>query len=283
MLRNQFVDGLYFWSTFDKELVTEAMNYQPEGDEVIIVTYPKSGTTLMQNIVFLLKNKGIYPETFFLDDHVPFLEVNGTSCLQRLSHPRLMKIHLPFDKVNMSNTAKYIFVCRNPFDCCVSFYHHAKMLKDVYAFEGDFDEFFSRFMTGKVDYGDYFDHLNSWIKVKHHPNILFLVYEEVIKDLRGAVKKVGSFLGGEFLDSSRDEGILDLVVSKSSVSSMRAMDKSFQPAPVQGATFIRKGVKGDYRSMMREEQVREMREKFINRCSASGAIDLWRDENFTPM
>ena len=279
MSRDRYINGLYFWSTFDEDNVINAMNYQPLDDDVIVVTYSKSGTTLMQNLVYLLKNKGEYADNFLLRDHFPFIEQQGTECLENLPRPRLVKTHLPYDKLVFSTEAKYIFVCRNPFDCCCSYYYHAKMLTRGYDFYGDFDEFFQRFMEEKVDFGDYFDHLNGWIKEKNRTNILSLTYEEIIKDLKSTVKNVGQFLGDQFLENANDIHILEKVVEKCSLSSMKAMDAAFHPVPMAtGSNFIRKGVKGGYRTTMNKEQIEELHKKFIEKCSSTGATDLWKTE-----
>ena len=276
--------NLYFNSSFKDDKVLEAMNYMPQDEDIIINTYPKSGTTLLQNIVFLLKNEGEYPINFKLYDHVPFIDFQGVECLEKHTRPRLIKSHLPFDKMMFNKNAKYIFVCRNPFDCCASYYHHTKMFTAAHNFYGNFDEYFDVFVEGKVNYGNYFDHLNGWFKERNRPNILFLTYEEVIKDLRGTVKSVGEFSGGAILKNSKDDSIVGKVVEKCSVSSMRAMEGHgafYPPVPVaEGSNFIRRGVKGDYASIMSKKQVEKLNKIFQKKCGGSGANDIWENEAF---
>ena len=280
MVRDKYVNGLYFWAPFKDSNILEAMNYKPLDEDIFIATYPKSGTTLMQNLVFLLKNKGEYPINFNLRDYVPFIDIEGLKCLEKLSRPRLLKTHLPFDKMVFNENAKYIFICRNPFDVCNSFYYHKKMMPAAYDFHGSFDEFFNRFIEGKVDFGNYFDHLNGWFTERNRENILFLTYEGLIEDLRGAVKRIGSFLGGEFLKNSNEDAIVDSVVQKCSISSMKAMEKSFQPDIVkQGSSFIRKGVKGDYTTIMSKEQIDTLSKLFNEKCGDSGANKIWKDKS----
>ncbi|KAL1414125.1 hypothetical protein MTO96_000944 [Rhipicephalus appendiculatus] len=103
--------------------------------------------------------------------------------------------HLPFDKLTFSRQAKYIYVARNPYDCCVSFYYFAKGLTPKTCEDVSFEKFLEMFLKGKTLYGDYFDHLLSWYNRGHLNNLLFLTYEDLKKDTRSAVLRVAEFLG----------------------------------------------------------------------------------------
>ena len=277
MDRDKYVNGLYFWSCVEDAKVLESMNYLPMDDDVIIVTYPKSGTTLVQNLVYLLKNKGEYPINFKLADHVPFLDLKGVECLQNLPRPKLIKTHLPFAKIVFNERAKYIFVCRNPFDCCVSYFHHTKGLKVYYDWEeGTFDEFFELFITGDKDYGDYFDHLNSWFSRKDKSNILFVTYEDMIEDIKTVIRNVGDFLGGQFQETAKDQQLLDQVVEKVSFKSMKMKEECF-PRFQDGMSgaFLRKGVVGDYKNYFSRDQQQALSEKFREKCSHLPVYEKW--------
>ncbi|KAL3257038.1 hypothetical protein MRX96_046545 [Rhipicephalus microplus] len=60
----------------------------------------------------------------------------------------LFATHLPLRKDSMNQDAKYVYVARNPWDMCVSDFHHTSSL-DVYRFRsGTFEEFFDAFLEG---------------------------------------------------------------------------------------------------------------------------------------
>jgi hypothetical protein len=44
---------------------------------------------------------------------------------------------------------------------------------------------------------DYFQHLLSWWPKRNDPNVLFLLYEDMLDDLESAVRAVASFMGIE--------------------------------------------------------------------------------------
>ncbi|KAH7962868.1 hypothetical protein HPB52_018403 [Rhipicephalus sanguineus] len=119
----------------------------------------------------------------------------GAEGARRLKRPVPIKTHLPFHKQPHSAGAKYIYVTRNPYDCCVSYYHHCKGLPWYRFTDGSFDDFVDAFVRGKATYGDYFDHLLSWYDHRNDPNVLFLTYEDLKKDAPVSVLKIADFLG----------------------------------------------------------------------------------------
>ena len=281
----QVVDGFIVPGGFpDAGNVRSAMKYKPQDDDMFIVTYPKSGTTWMQMILLLLKHEGVLPEqfTFFqlIHDHIPFIDMFGASVVEKLDRPRMMKSHLPFNFIPWNDNAKYIFVCRNPFDVCVSLYYHTEGFPGAYNFkDGSFDVFFEEYLKGEVDCGCYFHHLRSYWDQRGRDNILFLTYEKMKENTRDVIREVAEFLGGQYLENVNKEGILDKVLENSSISSMReAINPSVNAlGRAEGsAEFVRKGVIGDYKNMFSEEQERRLTEKFRLTCADCDAIDLWK-------
>ena len=113
-----------------------------------------------------------------------------------MAPPRLVKTHLPRGLTPFAPGARYIYVARNPFDCVVSFYHHTRGFPQHYDFStGTFADFFECFMSGEVDFGDYFEHLLSWLALAGTANLLFVTYEDMKADVRAAIGTIARFLG----------------------------------------------------------------------------------------
>lgn len=74
----------------------------------------------------------------------------------------------------MNTEAKYIFVARNPKDCLTSYYFHNRNFKIYNWADGDFDVFFELFASGQLAFGDYYDHLLSWLPHINDPNVFFI-------------------------------------------------------------------------------------------------------------
>ncbi|CAF1263662.1 unnamed protein product [Rotaria sp. Silwood1] len=217
----------------------------------MICTYPKCGTTWMQNIVHLLLHNGEpFAAGCTLDDEMLFLEYDSRVSSSDLS---ILKTHLPLNMLSWSEQAKYIVIARNPKDCCVSFFHHTRGYVDYYDYaHGTFDDYFPRFLNGQVDFGSFFDHFASWEPRFNDPNVFFCTYEEMICDIKDIVLRLAMFL-----DVKLGDNLLEKVIQHSSFKSMRKDEKVFTgESPKDTFRFIRKGEIGDWHNYFNEEQSR---------------------------
>lgn len=178
----RYVDGLWMHKFFHETILRGVFSYQPHPDNLFVVTYPKSGTTWIQPLVFSILNKGDPPKTrveFSLAS--PFLELMGVEVAEEMPRPGVLKTHLPFDRVPYSDNAKYIYVARNPYDICVSFYYHMKGFTPKTAKDFSFARFHELFVSDKLSWGPYFAHLHASYSQRDRPNVLFFTYEQARK------------------------------------------------------------------------------------------------------
>ncbi|XP_053808435.1 LOW QUALITY PROTEIN: sulfotransferase 2B1-like [Vidua chalybeata] len=235
-----------------------AFTFRPT--DVLIATYPKSGTTWMQEILTLLFSLGDArpAKTIPNWERAPWLEqIYCREALRDTETPRLLTTHLPAHVLAPAlqrSKAKVIYVARNPKDVAVSFYHFhhlAKFLPDP----SSFDAFLTQFLEGTVHYGSWFDHVKGWLGQRHLLDILYVTYEELHQDLRGTAQRLSSFLGCPLAP-----GTLAALEQHCSFSAMRdnAMaNYSLIPAEIMDHSqgrFMRKGVVGDWRSHFSPEQ-----------------------------
>ena len=75
---------------------------------------------------------------------------------ENMPSPRIIKTHLPLEMLSpdLLDTCKVIFVCRNPKDVCVSFFHHQRNISG-YNYLGDFKQLAEMFKEGTTHYGSY--------------------------------------------------------------------------------------------------------------------------------
>uniref|UniRef100_A0A1S4LGF3 Sulfotransferase domain-containing protein n=2 Tax=Ixodes scapularis TaxID=6945 RepID=A0A1S4LGF3_IXOSC len=126
---------------------------------------------------------------------VPILELNSRETVART---RLLRTHLPMNRMRFSDEAKYVYVARNPWDCCVSDFHVTKDFP-VFEFEkGKFEDFLDAFLRGQAGFGDYFDHVVSGYARKDCLNVLFLTYEEIQKNKTDVILRLANFLGDAY-------------------------------------------------------------------------------------
>ncbi|XP_067135302.1 sulfotransferase ssu-1-like [Centruroides vittatus] len=274
-------DGYILPGSFPLESYYSGLKYPAEDGDIFISTYPKCGTTWCQYILFLLWNDGKpIEEGQSIHDFAPHLEEKGAEFVMKMAKPRIIKIHLPFYLTPYNSKSKYIYIARNPKDCCVSFYHHTRGFPKHYNFQnGTFDDYFELFITGQVDSGDYFDNLLSWYSHKDDDNILFLLYEDIKSDPESNIRKIGYFLEGKFASSVDNNDILEKVVKNSHISAMKATHKTAWSSerPKNMPDFLRKGEVGDWKNYMSEDQTRRMDERFREKLGKSEARYLWKE------
>ncbi|XP_064484595.1 sulfotransferase 1E1-like [Ornithodoros turicata] len=305
------VDGLFVPKLFPAESIREALAYEPRPDDVFIVAYPKCGTTWMQHIVYHIFSKGTPsedPEEF--QSKTPFFEMKGQEGVENLPRPAAIKTHLPFNKQPYSAEAKYVYITRNPYDCCVSFFYHVRMILTLHYENGSFDDFFEKFLKGEVPFGNYFDYLLSWYPHRDDPNVLFLTYEELKRDVRSSIQKIADFLGDEYGEVlRRDPSALERIVDLTSFENMqkvvnpimRDFGRRFRGIPVEAmplwtqrmirscgeeilkpsqGDFVRKGKVGGWRDHFTPVQAERMKEWIKKSTAGSDVMDLWKDINF---
>ena len=159
--------------------------------------------------------------------------------------PRLIKSHLPLSMLNpnLLDTCKVVYVSRHPMDVCVSYFYHTDLMGSN-KFKGDIEAFAHRFMNGQIEYGDYWGHLkDAWVK-KDHPNLKFLWYEDLKKNLMGVTRDLSKFLG-RHLTELKILQIDDFLY----IENYREFRSKFPKNDSHGARkFFRKGIVGDWRN-----------------------------------
>ncbi|XP_070498419.1 luciferin sulfotransferase-like [Chironomus tepperi] len=182
-------------------------------DDVWVVTYPKCGTTWTQEMIWMLNNNLDYETAskIVLEQRYPFLEVSSilkgyptdkVEICKNLTRPRHIKSHLPYfllpDQL-WTVKPKIIYVVRNPKDTALSWYYHHKHL---HGYTGTKEELMEAFVKDLMLYSPMNDHILDFWKIRNAPNILFLYYEDMKRNLDQEVKKAMKFLNKNY---SQDE------------------------------------------------------------------------------
>lgn len=302
------IRGLPMAKVFPDVNVRSAMDYQPRESDVIIVTYPKCGTTWAQYIVSNIITKGNTPNDpgeFML--HSPFIDLFGAEFAMNPARKGPIITHLPITVFPYTEQAKYIYITRNPYDCCVSKYHFLKGITPKAYEDVSFESFVKKFVSGRLLYGDYFDHLFPWYDLRNEANVLFFTYEELKTDTKQCIFKIAKFLGEDHIRALREDDVfLQRVVEATSLSNMKVVfnyspyervkrmlelppEKSlklaevFKKAPVtnkemhEGCGYVRKGIVGDWKSHFTPELIEITKAWIDKKTKGSDIMDLWKD------
>ncbi|KAG0416261.1 hypothetical protein HPB47_006566 [Ixodes persulcatus] len=195
----QFVDGIRHSPLVPPAMARKALVYRPGDGDIIVVTYPKSGTHWTLHIIQLILGRGQGATSFpDLIRRSPHLENHGPEALEGLPLPKMVVTHQKLLLQNFNDRAKYVYIARNPWDTCVSLYHFMRGITEFQFEDGTFDDFFEAFVTGDLCYGDYFDHVLHGYARKDDPNVFFFTYEQLKADTPGVILKLAYFLGEEY-------------------------------------------------------------------------------------
>ncbi|XP_065655978.1 sulfotransferase 1B1 isoform X1 [Hydra vulgaris] len=268
------------------DFVENAISYQATCTDTFIVGYPRAGSSWISYIIYLLKNEGEpIHSSERLWEEIPEIGM-GRHVAQRFGkyfvqlaemvpHPRILRTHLPYDKVPIHPKAKCIYISRNPFDTAVSLFHEVRSINE---FSGSFNDFFTYFLHGQTDYNDYFDHHKSWYQRKFEQTVLWVTYEDLMTYPRAIIKQIADYMGGVYQRSANDEFIMKKIINNSSFKEMREKESLLvqkNPNRINDFSFFRKGQIHDFENFFNEEQVKKLTEKFLAQFKGSKLLNSW--------
>lgn len=104
-------------------------------------------------------------------------------------------------------------------------------------------------------YWSHFYHLNSWWEHRHLPNILFVHYTDMLKDLDGEMRRISTWL-----DIEVDEQVWPSLVDSATFDTMKRHHKDTAPAVTHGIwkdpkNFFHQGKNGRWKDVLTDEDL----------------------------
>ncbi|XP_022120487.2 sulfotransferase 1B1 [Pieris rapae] len=290
--------GYVFPENFQHAAV-DIYNMEVRPSDVFVASFPRSGTTWTQDMVWLIVSNLDYERAlkvplteryafleFFSnfddelkkklfdakkDDEAKLKELEliltpATEILETTPSPRFIKTHLPLSLMpRKALEAKVVYVARDPRDAIVSLYHLVNSMRFM-NLDGDFKAFWKTVLNNSQPWTPYFDHVKEAWEMRHHPNMLFLFYEDMRKDLPSVVRRVSHFFGKKYNEEEIarlcDHLSFENFKKNPSVNYDLMKELGFMYADKD---FIRKGKSGGWRDYFDEEMTAE--------------ADKWIEEN----
>ncbi|XP_026330043.1 estrogen sulfotransferase-like [Hyposmocoma kahamanoa] len=280
--------GYFFPKRYEEE-AANIYNFQLRPDDTFVITYPRSGTTWTQELVWLVANDLDYAKAKenVLIERFPYLEFSTIvshesikrhvkeykhdkqmveeskemckphyADFTKLPSPRFFKSHMPISLLppSLLDTCKVVFVARDPRDVAVSFYHLCRLFKLI-GYSGDLKTFWNYFIKGLVHFTPYFEVIKEAWANRNHPNMLFLFYEELSKDLPATIRRVCQFLGKQYSEDQIAKLCEHLHIDNFKINASVNEDvfKAVKFADEKEEPFIRRGKVGGWRDYFDEE------------------------------
>jgi len=204
----------------------------PSDNDVILTTFPKSGSTWVSYLLYQIKS---YCSDEFDDiknvvvDITPGHWKPGRQAFAEKQDflPRTFKTHGSYRLAPKG--AKYIYVGREPKDIFWSLYqfiHDLLSLEEPVPVDQFYREYFiERFGTGH-DIGNVWDHIIGWYSIFNTDKMLWLHYEDLVESTRASLEKIIKHMG-----VSLDPDQFSLLLDHSRMDHMRSIASKIDPSP----------------------------------------------------
>ncbi|KAH8071252.1 sulfotransferase [Aureococcus anophagefferens] len=246
--------------------------------DVFVCTYPKCGTTWMQQIVLLLlhggdatkvkphpprssrrrpgprsatcarsASAGPAPTSTRAACGRPTTRPTRTGRTRGASSRRTRRgASSPVADANLDPKAKIVYIARNPKDVCCSLYAHASALPP-FEYAGDFDHCVGNFVEGKVEHGSWKDHHVDWyVHAQRDERVYYVHFEALKADPRAEIAKLAAFLLDLPGPGDVPPALLDAVAAGSDFKAMKAAAAKAGDGSAEATSRFRSGGAGKW-------------------------------------
>ena len=240
-------------------------------NDIVISTYAKSGTTWVQQILSQLIFNGqeglpVAEISPWLDMRIPPKEVKLAE-VERQTHRRFLKTHLPVDALVFSPQAKYIYIGRDGRDVVWSMYNHHANANHLWyqalnetpgrvgppieqpreTVKAYFDDWLQQ---DGHPFWPFWENVRSWWAIRDLPNVLFIHFAKLKADMPGEIRRIADFIGTP-IDEERWPSILEhcsFAYMKANATASVPLGGAFWDGGAE--TFVHKGTNGRWRDTL---------------------------------
>ncbi|THD23764.1 Aryl sulfotransferase [Fasciola hepatica] len=286
------------WVSWTSEQIIRRVEdqFQFWPSDVILSGYPKSGNTLLSEMVSLLvRSQGqkskwaetlkwahsypIFNRVVFIEEIYQWIYPSCTQITKPMDYLeqwttegsqlpcRLIKTHLPADSIKcaldrVDQSPRIVYVYRNPKDVCVSMFHFYRGAQEYGPFAGDWDEFLHMWLDGWIAAGNWCSVVPEWLKfsrlcTRPGNRILCLSYESLVREPMKCVQRLHRFLNPH---QPLDPEVSEAICEHTSFERMRKNPQTnYENVDgfVSDFEFMRRGEIGDWKRWFTAEQSNE--------------------------
>lgn len=246
------------------------MQFGERDDDVYIVSFPKSGTTLMQMMLYQMTTDGRmdFEHIYEVSPWIRNASLKKEPVPQ-LPSPRIIKSHDDYDFFKSRPKGRFIFVYRNGMDTAISYYHQQRNYNNP---DELLDDHIKKFF--KLSAKGWFRFCQAWFKNKKNFPILYIRYENLLNDKMTEIRKIA-----DFLNLTLNDETIQRTLERSSFDFMKKHESKFGEQPPEKKKkvydqFIRSGKTGEGKAQFSPEQEKE----FNNLYEKS--VKRWEEEAF---
>lgn len=268
--------------------------YRPRAGDVIVCTYPKCGTTWVQQIVVSLIHQE--PHVDGVTRIAPWFDARNAGPVDEMMaqldaqpHRRSIKAHQGINAMPLYDEVKYINVGRSGPDVALSYHHHLmgmtqraaerfdqiglsdpRLNAPVPRPAADAAEFFRDWLDPAAlgfMASEYFAIARSFWAERALPNVLMVHYNDLKADLDGEMKRIAAFL-----EIETPAALWPKLVEAATFDAMQERGEKIHPNVVnfEGGKlrFFNKGTNERWRGLFRDEDVAFYQQRLATETSA---------------
>ncbi|XP_060556050.1 amine sulfotransferase-like [Ruditapes philippinarum] len=273
--------GILMWQCEAEEFET----METRADDIWICTFPRSGTTMTIQLVYLIQTLDFETaNNVQLEVRVPFLDCKddrfpyykGKKTIDEMKSPRMIKSHLHhflLPEQLRKGKGRIIYMYRNPKDAVISLFKLFKWTHQLDEGDNMFGRFFDSFVDGTAYACPWPQHVLGYWEKKDEPQVLFLRFEDVVKDMPAAIRRIATFLGRTLTNKDvaniAENCSIEKMRNNKEVNYSYWQDIGYVDCKPGESHFINKGQPGTWHEELTQEQIAKM-DKLIKEVEDAG-------------